>query len=42
MERFGIDAEHAFQVLARVSSHSNTKLRDVAAELIATRKTPGT
>ncbi|HEY6932211.1 MAG TPA: GAF and ANTAR domain-containing protein [Marmoricola sp.] len=42
MERFNIDAEHAFQVLARVSSHSNTKLRDVAAELIATRKTPGT
>lgn len=42
MERFDIDAEQAFQVLARVSSHTNTKLRTIANDLIRTRKTPGT
>ena len=41
MERFGISPERAFQVLRRVSSHSNTKLHAVAAELVDTRKLPG-
>lgn len=40
MERFQLDAQAAFAVLTRVSSHSNRKLRDVANELIATRLTP--
>lgn len=41
MERFDIDADHAFDVLRRVSSHSNRKLREVAAELVQSRRTPG-
>lgn len=41
MERFDIDAEVAFRVLARVSSRANTKLRDIASDLVRTRKTPG-
>ena len=42
MERFGIDADRAFQLLRRVSSHSNTKLQRVAAELVETRRMPPT
>jgi transcriptional regulator with GAF, ATPase, and Fis domain len=42
MERFEIDAHQAFRVLVRVSMHTNVKLRDVAAELVRTRRTPGT
>jgi GAF domain-containing protein len=34
MERFKITGEQAFQVLTRVSQHSNRKLRDVATELV--------
>lgn len=41
MERFDIDADHAFDVLRRVSSQSNRKLREVAAELVQSRRTPG-
>lgn len=40
MERFDIGADQAFQVLKRVSSHSNTKLQRVAAELVETRRLP--
>jgi len=40
MERFDIDADRAFQVLKRVSSHCNTKLQRVAAELVRTRRLP--
>lgn len=40
MERFGIDADRAFQVLRRVSSHTNTKLQRVAADLVETRTLP--
>jgi len=40
MERFGIDADRAFAVLQRVSSHSNRKLYRVADELVTTRRTP--
>ena len=35
MERYEMNEERAFQFLVRVSSTSNTKLRDVAAELVA-------
>jgi GAF domain-containing protein len=40
MERFGIDGDRAFEVLRRVSSHTNTKLHRVALELVETRKVP--
>ncbi|WP_433005603.1 GAF and ANTAR domain-containing protein [Kribbella sp. CA-294648] len=40
MERFDIDGDHAFEVLKRHSQDTNTKLRDVAAQLIADRKLP--
>jgi GAF domain-containing protein len=40
MERFGIDAERAFQVMVRVSQQRNVKLHEVAAEVVTTRKTP--
>ena len=34
MERYGMDETRAFDYLARVSSHSNVKLRDVAQEVV--------
>ncbi len=40
MERFGISGERAFQVLRRVSSHTNLKLHRVANQLIETRQIP--
>jgi GAF domain-containing protein len=40
MERFGIDGDQAFAVLRRYSQDTNTKLRDVAQQLIDTRKLP--
>ncbi|NHC46331.1 ANTAR domain-containing protein [Motilibacter aurantiacus] len=33
MERHGLDADQAFRMLVELSSHTNTKLRDVAAQL---------
>jgi AmiR/NasT family two-component response regulator len=36
MERFKLNAEQAFALLARVSQDSNRRLRDVADELAAT------
>ena len=41
MERFKITAEQAFLILARTSSETNTKLRDVADRLVATGELPG-
>jgi GAF domain-containing protein len=41
MERYGLSPEQAFTFLKRVSQDSNTKLTDVAATLVRTRKTPG-
>ena len=41
MERFDIDSGRAFDVLRRVSQAKNMRLHKVAAELVATRKTPG-
>ncbi|MFF1820722.1 GAF and ANTAR domain-containing protein [Kribbella sp. NPDC058245] len=41
MERHDIDSDRAFAVLKRYSQDTNTKLRDVAQQLIDTRKLPG-
>jgi GAF domain-containing protein len=41
MERFTLSADQAFSVLVRASQHSNRKLRDVAEELVNTRRVPG-
>lgn len=40
MERYDLDADRAFDVLRRLSSQENIKLRDLAAELVATRDIP--
>ncbi|MEV5967375.1 GAF and ANTAR domain-containing protein [Kribbella sp. NPDC051952] len=40
MERFDLDADQAFAVLRRYSQDTNTKLRDVANQLVNTRKLP--
>ena len=40
MGRFDVDADHAFDYLRRVSSHSNTKIADVAAMIVRTRQLP--
>lgn len=42
MERLSIDAETAFEYLKRVSSHTNRKLIDVAAEIAHTLELPET
>jgi hypothetical protein len=43
MQRYEMNEDRAFAFLVRASSHSNVKLRDVAAEVVATagRETPG-
>jgi GAF domain-containing protein len=43
MERYGVDEHRAFQYLVRASSTSNTKLRDIAHEVVdrANRPPPG-
>lgn len=40
MERFDINADQAFAVLRRYSQDTNTKLRDVAQQLVDTRELP--
>jgi GAF domain-containing protein len=40
MERYDVDADRAFAILKRYSQDTNTKLRDVAQQLIDTRKLP--
>ncbi|HEY3557225.1 MAG TPA: GAF and ANTAR domain-containing protein [Kribbella sp.] len=40
MERYDIDSDRAFAVLRRYSQDTNTKLRDVAQQLIQTRQLP--
>jgi transcriptional regulator with GAF, ATPase, and Fis domain len=42
MERYDLDSDRAFTVLRRYSQDTNTKLRDVAQQLIDTRKLPRT
>lgn len=39
MERFSLDESHAFEYLLRVSSLTNTKLRDIAREMVETAGT---
>jgi GAF domain-containing protein len=41
MERYGLDEDRAFDVLRRLSSQENIKLRDLAAQVVATRTLPG-
>ena len=40
MERLGVDSDQALAYLKRVSSHTNTKLVDVALTLVRTRQLP--
>lgn len=40
MERYDLDAERAFEVLRRISSQTNTKLRDLAVQVVTTRRLP--
>ncbi|TCC54489.1 ANTAR domain-containing protein [Kribbella pittospori] len=40
MERFDVNDDQAFAILKRYSQDTNTKLRDVAQQLIDTRKLP--
>ena len=40
MGRFDVDADHAFEYLRRVSSNANTKIVDVAAMIVRTRRLP--
>lgn len=40
MERFNIDSIQAFALLTRLSQTQNVKLRDLAAELVHTRRLP--
>jgi AmiR/NasT family two-component response regulator len=42
MERHDLDSDRAFTVLRHYSQETNTKLRDVAQQLIDTRKLPHT
>lgn len=40
MQRYQMDAERAFTVMRRYSSHSNRKLRHVAEDVVRTRQLP--
>lgn len=40
MERYDLEADVAFAILKRISQDSNRKLRDVALEVVITRKLP--
>lgn len=40
MERYNVDAEQAFNVLRRYSSHTNRKLRRVAEDIVTNRRLP--
>jgi GAF domain-containing protein len=40
MERYGIDQHQSFELLRRLSSTTNVKLREVAAQIVATRAIP--
>jgi AmiR/NasT family two-component response regulator len=41
MTRYELDAQQAFQVLARISQQSNRKLSEIAEELVRTGELPG-
>jgi GAF domain-containing protein len=40
MERYDIDAQKAFDVIRRLSSQSNVKLRELAEQIVVTRQLP--
>ena len=40
MERYDVDPDEAFAILRRYSQDTNTKLRDVAEQLIETCRPP--
>ena len=40
MERYGLDADRAFEVLIRLSTQTNRKLRDLAREVVASGRLP--
>jgi AmiR/NasT family two-component response regulator len=40
MERYNLNGDQAFQVLRRYSQDTNTKLREVAQQLIDSRRLP--
>ena len=40
MERYHVTADRAFLILSRLSQQTNTKVYDVAAELVRTGSTP--
>ncbi|GAA5112890.1 GAF and ANTAR domain-containing protein [Alloalcanivorax gelatiniphagus] len=40
MERYGIDQQQSFELLRRLSSTANVKLRDVATQIVETRTIP--
>jgi AmiR/NasT family two-component response regulator len=40
MERYGLDEGAAFNVLRRIASQDNRKLRDVAAQIVSDRTLP--
>lgn len=40
MERYGLEEERAFEVLRRISSQENIKLRDLAQQVVADRALP--
>jgi len=40
MERFWLTEDEAFELLTRLSSEQEVKLRDIAAELVRTRQLP--
>jgi hypothetical protein len=40
MERYGLDQNQSFELLRRLSSTTNVKLRDVAAQIVETRVIP--
>jgi GAF domain-containing protein len=42
MERYGLDADHAFEVLRRYSQNGNVKLRNVAQMVVDSRELPDT
>ncbi|ACQ79925.1 ANTAR domain protein with unknown sensor [Beutenbergia cavernae DSM 12333] len=41
MERYGVSDAQAFAVLSRVSQSSNTRLADIARDVVRTRRIPG-
>ena len=40
MERYGIDQHQSFELLRRLSSTTNVKLREVATQIVETRAIP--